>query len=209
MILHCIRHGESVYNAEGRIQGQSDVPLSELGRKQSEAVAAALVGLPIEALYSSPLRRAMETARLIADAVGLEIQTDPRLKEIDAGIFQDKLRSELEQLYPQALARWLSGDPDFVIPGGESRRMLARRGCQALEAIRQAGHDEAAVVGHGRALVVTLQALVDFPPGRKPAALHNGSITSLQFNRHGEAHVLSLNEVGHLRGVGAGGQGDL
>jgi probable phosphoglycerate mutase len=209
LILHCIRHGESIYNAEGRIQGQSDVPLSELGRKQSDAVAAALAGLPIEALYSSPLQRAMETARLIADAVGLEIRTDPRLKEIDAGIFQDKLRSDLEELYPQELARWLSGDPDFVIPGGESRRMLARRGCQALETIRQAGHDETAVVCHGRLLVVTLHRLVDFPPGEKPAALQNGSITRLRFNRDGKVHVLSLNEVAHLSGVGAGGQGDL
>ena len=209
MILHCIRHGESIYNAEGRIQGQSDVPLSKLGRKQSEAVAAALAGSPIEALYSSPLRRAMETARSIADAVGLEIRTDPRLKEIDAGIFQDKLRSDLEKLYPQELARWLSGDPDFVIPGGESRRMLARRGSEALEAIRQAGHDEAAVVCHGRLLVVTLQALVDFPPGQQPKALQNGSITRLQLNCQGKAELLSLNQIDHLRGVGAGGQGDL
>lgn len=209
MILHCIRHGQSVYNAEGRVQGQSDVPLSELGRKQSEAVAAATARMPIEALYSSPLRRAMQTARAVADALGLEIRTDPRLKEVDAGIFQDKLRSDLEQLYPQQLARWLSGDLDFVIPGGESRRMLARRGCQALEAIRQAGHDEAAVVCHGRLLVVTLHRLVDFPAGQQPAALHNGSITTLEFNRDGAAHVLSLGEVAHLRGVGAGGQGDL
>jgi probable phosphoglycerate mutase len=151
----------------------------------------------------------METARTIAERLGFDIRTDPRLKEVDAGIFQDKLRSDLENLYPQELARWLSGDPDFVIPGGESRRMLARRGCAALEAIRQAGHDEAAVVCHGRLLVVTLRALVDFPPGEQPSALQNGSITRLQFNCDGTAQLLSLNEVDHLRGVGAGGQGDL
>ena len=88
MLLYCIRHGESSYNAEGRIQGQSDVPLSELGRRQSEAVAAALAEVPIEAVYASPLRRAMQTARPVAERLNLEIQTDPRLMEVHAGEFQ-------------------------------------------------------------------------------------------------------------------------
>ena len=69
MIVYCIRHGESTYNAEGRIQGQSDVPLSQLGLRQSEAVAAALAGLPVEAIYSSPLERASQTAARVADAL--------------------------------------------------------------------------------------------------------------------------------------------
>jgi len=209
MILYCVRHGESVYNAEGRIQGQSDVPLSELGRQQSRAVAVALSGLPIDAIYASPLRRAMETAKTLAEALGLEIQTEPRLKEIHVGIFQDKLRTDLGRLFPEEFARWTSGDPDFVIPGGESRRELARRGCQAFESIRRAGHGHAAVVSHGRLLVVTLKALVDFPAERPLAALHNGSITTVRLNSDGRAEVVSLNQVDHLSGVGLGGQGDL
>ncbi len=209
MLLYCVRHGESIYNAEGRIQGQSDIPLSELGRRQSEAVAQALAGLPVEAVYSSPLRRAMETAELIAAALGLEIQTDPRLKEINAGIFQDRLRSELAALYPEELARWTSGDPDFVIPGGESRRGLARRGRDGFESIFRSGHGHGVVVAHGRLLSVTLKELVDFAPGQQPFALHNGSITKLAVDGDGRAQILSLNAVDHLRGVGLGGQGDL
>ena len=77
MILYCVRHGESVYNAEGRIQGRLNVPLSELGRRQSAAAAAALASLSADALYASPLRRAMETAEIIADALGLPIQDRP------------------------------------------------------------------------------------------------------------------------------------
>jgi len=209
MILDCVRHGQSTYNAEGRVQGQSDVPLSDFGWRQSEAVARALAGLPIEALYASPLRRAMETARFVADAIDLEIRTEPRLKEINAGIFQDRLRADLERLYPVEFARWLSGDPDFTIPGGESRRALARRGCQALQAIRQAGHEHAAVVSHGRLLLVTLEALAALPEGQPLESLHNGSITKLQFNADGRAHLLSLNEVDHLNDIRTGGQGDL
>ncbi len=134
MFLYCVRHGESTYNAEGRLQGQSDVPrLSPLGRRQSEAAAAALAHLPIEAVYASPLRRAMETAEIIAGLLRLEIRPEPRLKEINVGLFQDKLRSELEGLCPRELDAWLSGDPDYAIPGGESRRQLAQRGREALE----------------------------------------------------------------------------
>lgn len=209
VILHCVRHGESLYNAEGRVQGQSDVPLSELGRRQSEAVARALVSLPVDAIYTSPLRRAVETAEAVAAALGPEIQTDPRLMEINAGIFQDQLRVDLERLYPEAFARWLSGDPDFVIPGGESRRMLARRGRQALEAIRRAGHQQSVVVSHGRLLAVTLEDMATFPPDQQPGSLHNGSITRLRFDGQGRAQVLALNEISHLEGVGTAGQGDL
>jgi probable phosphoglycerate mutase len=104
LLFYCVRHGESASNAAGRIQGQSDVPLSELGHRQSEAVAAALSGLPVAAVYASPLRRAMQTARPVAEELNLEIQTDPRLMEVHAGVFQEKLRSELEELYPEQFA---------------------------------------------------------------------------------------------------------
>ncbi|MFH1268418.1 MAG: histidine phosphatase family protein [Planctomycetota bacterium] len=206
MILYCVRHGESTYNAEGRVQGQSDVPLSERGRRQGEAVAAAMAHLPIDAIYSSPLRRALETARVVAEPLGLEVQTDPRLMEVNAGIFQDKLRSDLERLHPEDFARWTSGDTDFVIPGGESRRVLARRGLEALEAIRRTDHQHVAVVAHGRLLVVTFQALMKFPAD---VALQNGSITRISFDGNARAELLSPNEVDHLSNVGLGGEGDL
>lgn len=209
MILYCVRHGESVYNAEGRIQGQSDVPLSALGRRQSEAVANALAGRPIEAIYSSPLARAMGTAAAIARRLDLEIRTDPRLQEIHAGIFQDRLRSELHGLYPNELARWLAGDPEFVIPGGESRNQLMRRGVAALQGIAGQAHRQAVVVAHGRLLVVALQALVAFPADPPTPSLENGSITTIRFNGDGQAELVAVNQVGHLEGVGLGGGGDL
>src|SRR5688572_13452490 len=136
MILYCVRHGESAFNAEGRIQGQTNVPLSELGRRQSQAVAAALGRLPIEAVFSSPLERALETARPVAEALGLTVRIDERLMEINAGIFQGKVWNEIQAAHPREAQRWLAHDPDFVIPGGESRRSLMTRGRAALEAIR-------------------------------------------------------------------------
>src|SRR5262245_33510136 len=119
MLLYLIRHGQSQFNAERRIQGQFDVRLSPFGEQQSLALAAAFRSLPIDAVYSSPLARAMQTAAPIADALGLTVQTDERLKEINAGVFQGVLWSEIEAHSPDLAARWREQDPDFVIPGGE------------------------------------------------------------------------------------------
>jgi broad specificity phosphatase PhoE len=209
MILYCVRHGQSTYNAEGRIQGQSDVPLSDLGRRQGEAVAAVLAELPIDAIYSSPMRRAMQTAQPSADALRLEIRTDPRLKEIHAGLWEDKLRSEVEQRFPEQIARWRSGDLDLTIPGGESRRDLMRRGRAALDAIFRASHRQVVVFAHGGLLICTLKALLDIPTDQPPFDLLNGSISKLSVGSDGKLRVLWLDQVDHLRQAGLGGDGDL
>ncbi len=212
MLLTFVRHGESAYNAEGRIQGQSDVPLSELGWRQGAATADALAdagaGPPIDALYSSPLRRAMETTEPLAARIGLPIATDPRLMEIAAGVFENRLRTELPDEFPEEYRRWLSGDPDFAIPGGESRRDLMLRGGDFLQAIRRAGHRHAVVVTHGGLLSAALKVLLDIPAHRHPFSLQNGSISRVAWN-DGIVKVLSLNETHHLHAVGLAGSGDL
>lgn len=209
MLLYLIRHGESTHNAEGRIQGQSDAAHSDLGRRQSEAVADALSRLPIDAVYSSPLRRAMETAEAIAKPHGLNVQSDPRLMELHAGVFQDRLRSELADEYPVELNRWLSGDVDFVIPGGESRRQLTARGCEAIRAIAAAGHAQAVVVTHGGLLSVTLPRLLRLSQPLPPFSIKNGSITRLRASADGRFTLLAISETAHLQNVGVSEGGDL
>jgi len=210
MIVYCVRHGESTYNAQGRLQGQSDRPvLSALGRQQSEATARALLGKPIEALFASPLRRAYETAEIIAARLKLEVRTDPRLKEINVGIFQDQLRSDLEKHHPEALREWLSGRPDYAIPGGESRAQLARRGREAFEEIFGLGFEQVVVVAHGGLLVSTIKSLLNIPLENPPLALENCSITTLSRDGDGRVELLGLNQTDHLAEVGRGGPGDL
>jgi probable phosphoglycerate mutase len=209
MLLYLVRHGESTYNAEGRIQGQTDVPLSELGRRQSQAVADALRTQPVDAVYSSPLRRAMETARLIAEPHELSVYADARLMELNVGVFQDRLRSELAETYPLELARWLGGDEDFAIPGGESRRQLAQRGCEALRSIAAAGHCCTVAVTHGGLLSATLRSLLDLPQALPPFSLQNGAISRLTADRDGRFALIALNETEHLKAVGLSHGGDL
>jgi probable phosphoglycerate mutase len=208
MILHCIRHGESTYNAEGRVQGHLDIHLSALGRRQAEAAAQALAGQPIEVVYTSPLQRALETAQIVARTVDAELRIDPRLKEINVGVFQGRLRSEINQLYPNEIALWNSEDPDYVVPGGESRNQLRKRGLAAIHSIVNDGYEQAALVSHGRLLVTTLKALLGIPAQDPPFSLQNGSITTLAID-DSKVELITLDSTDHLRHVGLSGKGDL
>jgi broad specificity phosphatase PhoE len=208
MRIYCVRHGESVYNSEGRIQGQADVPLSELGVRQGEAVAQALRAVAFDAIYSSPLIRAKKTAEILAEHVDVPITFDDRLQEINAGVFQHQRRVDLEKSHPVELERWRSEDLDYAIPGGETRRQLMTRGRESLESIARQGHQHAAVVAHGRLLVVTIKYLVGLSPQDPPISLENGSITTLSHDANG-FKVEQWNRSDHLLNVGLAGKGDL
>ncbi len=209
MILHCVRHGESLYNAEGRLQGHLEVPLSPRGVQQAKATAEALAGQPIEAIYASPLCRARQTAEVIARRLGLPIRFDDRLKEIDVGRLQGRLRKELRGEEAEVLARWASGDPDFRLPGGESRRQVAKRGREAFEAIRRAGHAQVLIVAHGTVLLSTIKLLAGLALEGPPRTLQNASITTLRWPEHGPLQILAIDQVAHLDGLGPAGSGDL
>jgi len=205
MILFCVRHGQTVFNASGRIQGQLDSELSDLGRLQCRAVAEALAAQRIQAVYSSPLKRALDSARAIADRLQLSVQVDPRLMEINAGIFQGLDWPDIDVRYPHEAARWKSADPDYRIPTGESRRDVMHRAQQAFEAIRETGSAMVVVVAHGGLLSAAFKALLGIDARRNPFSLANASISQLLWER--EVKLLSLNRADHLLGLeGSGGE---
>ncbi|MGD9645894.1 MAG: histidine phosphatase family protein [Pirellulales bacterium] len=199
MLLYCIRHGESTYNSEGRIQGQADIPLSPLGRLQSEATSKALQGLPIEAVFSSPLARAAETAAAIGRSLSVPVTLVEDLKEIHAGVFQGLKWSEIEAAHPTLARGWLDQEPDFVIPGGESRRALMHRGRAALETIRRSEHRQVVVVSHGGLLSAAFKALLEIPAERNPFSLYNASINLIAWER--QIKLMAVNRIDHLREV--------
>jgi 2,3-bisphosphoglycerate-dependent phosphoglycerate mutase len=200
MIFYLIRHGESLYNAEGRIQGQSDVALSPLGLLQAEAIAEALASEAIDAVFASPLRRAMQTAEPIACRLGLSIHCDDRLKEIHAGIFQGLLWEEIESKFPDAARPWREQQPGFVIPGGESRRALMERGRAVFESMRETAFRRVAVVSHGGILAAAIKALLRIPAEINPFSFYNASISVLAWNDR--IKLLSINQLEHLRAAG-------
>ncbi len=199
MILYLVRHGESVFNLERRIQGQLNIELSPLGQRQALALAGALESQTFDALYCSPLRRGMETAQPIAERLHLEIKTDDRLKEINAGMFQGLHWEEIERLHPSEAVHWRAQEPDFVIPDGESRRALMQRARAAFEAIRETGARQVLVVSHGGTLAGALKSLLSVPVELNPFAFYNASISRLAWDK--QVKVLSINEIDHLRTI--------
>jgi broad specificity phosphatase PhoE len=120
--LLLVRHGESQWNIEGRYQGWQDPPLSALGRRQAAAVAARLadgVQRPA-AVVSSPLQRASDTAAAIAEACGVPLTLDTRLREICHGEWEGLLRAEVERRWPELLALWRRDPAAVRFPGGET-----------------------------------------------------------------------------------------
>jgi broad specificity phosphatase PhoE len=143
-----VRHGETDDNAADRFQGRLDTPLNARGRAQSAALAEALAGEDVRALYSSPLRRARETAAIIAARLGLEIVFDERLVEADAGDWTGMLAADIIAADAAAYRAWRERAPGFRLPGGESVAEQARRVAAALADVA-AGPLPALVVTHG------------------------------------------------------------
>ena len=153
--LLLIRHGETAWNAEHRIQGRLDVPLSPTGVWQTGRLAQRLAAETIDAVVSSDLARAWMTAMPLADARGLVLLPEPRLRERAFGIFEGKTLDEIAAEHPQEFAAWRARDVDWRIPGGESAAEFIARVLEALHDIAAAYLGRTvAVVSHGGVLDV-------------------------------------------------------
>lgn len=139
------RHGETEWNRTGRWQGHADPPLNEAGRRQAAGLAERLADDGVAAIYSSDLRRASETARVVAERLRLEVVEDPTLREIDVGSWSGLTRAEVQERYPEGFARWLAGE---IGHDGETREQLTVR---VVAAVARIGLTHAG----GRVLVVT------------------------------------------------------
>jgi broad specificity phosphatase PhoE len=133
--LILIRHGETNWNNIGRYQGQADPPLNPRGRQQAAELAENLAGAQLDMLYSSPLRRALETAEIVAERLKIPVYQDARLQEIHQGDWQTRLRSEIETLYPELFQRWEREPWQVTPPGGEHLSQVQGRVYQAVDDI--------------------------------------------------------------------------
>ncbi len=144
------RHGETRENRERRFQGQNDVPLSEAGVEQAHALAAqaAAEDPRIVALYTSPQRRARQTAEIVGAELGLQARVDERLKEVHVGAWEGRLKDDVERDDPEAWAAFRAAGEDFRFPGGESFHEQQERVIEALVDVTQRGELPALLVCH-------------------------------------------------------------
>ncbi len=153
------RHGETNDNREPiRVQGFSDTPLNDTGRRQAAELAERIAARgDVRSLWSSDLSRAHETASVVGRRIGLgEPRLDPRLREANRGRWEGHLFIEIERDDPEGYAAWLRAGPDFRFPGGESLQEQSDRVAAALDDIEATGELPALVVCHGGSIRVML-----------------------------------------------------
>jgi probable phosphoglycerate mutase len=179
-VLYLTRHGETDWNAAGRWQGHTDIPLNGNGQRQALAIGDALWGAGIAAVVASDLSRARETARIAAERLGIAVAyLDPGLRERAFGPFEGLTRDECDRLHPEAWRAWV--EEQRAPPGGEGRAELAARVTAAIgrAADAFASVDGAVlVVTHGGALRAAVGAATDVPP--PPIA--NGAIWRIEWD---------------------------
>ena len=162
--LLLLRHGQSTWNADGRWQGHADPPLSPLGEEQARDAARRLAPGQFSRIVASNLRRARQTAEILAEALGLPVALDPDLREIDVGDWQGLTRAEIDAQAPGALADWSEGRSEST-PGGETRTHLTDRARAALlrAAAAASPGDRVLLVSHG-ALIRNLDRRLGLVP---------------------------------------------
>lgn len=202
-----IRHGESVWNGERRIQGNQDPLLSERGRRQAALLVAGLADrLPtgVRAIYASPLRRAAETAEILSAATGLPVIAEPGFREMVLGRWEGMTVPEIQATYPGAYERWLEDPARHPAPGGETLEAFCTRTVGALERIREERPSaDLVVVAHGG----PIRALLCHVLGLEPRYLYrlkqdNTAISEVEL---GPAirRVVRMNDTHHLAVAGA------
>ncbi|MHB8589061.1 MAG: histidine phosphatase family protein [Candidatus Dormibacteraceae bacterium] len=197
MIL--VRHGQSTWNREHRIQGQLDPPLSDEGRRQAELLGRRLAGGRPTGFYSSDLKRALETSEAISAVIGMDPAPTPALREIYLGEWEGLRTAEIAVRFPQAWARW-DEEPDWdVVPGGEGATRFENRVVAALDAILERHADgDVLVVTHGGVIQVALHRVVGRPSrGLFPFKIQNASISVIEYGK-GRMVIAGANDIGHL-----------
>ncbi|WP_312706771.1 histidine phosphatase family protein [Stenotrophomonas sp.] len=163
------RHGETPWNAEGRYQGQIDIPLSPIGEAQAQALGARLASVDITRAVASPLSRAQLTAQLAlgADRAGM-LQTEPELQEIAHGEWEGLLASEINEKDPSRLKAWREEPDTVLMPGGESLRLVLERSWRGLARAAEGlgEHDTLLVVAHDAVNRVILCKVLGLPISR-------------------------------------------
>jgi broad specificity phosphatase PhoE len=200
-----VRHGVTTLGKEDRFAGATDVPLSDEGREQARHLAHRLRAEKISAVYSSPLGRTLETARILAEPHGLEVQTRDGLREISHGRWEQMTRREVEEKFPDECAQWEKDPYTFAPQGGESGLAVTARALPVLiDLVRQHSACCILIISHKATIRLLLSSLLGFDPRRyrdnldqNPAALN-----IVDFKDPTRARLTLFNDTSHYTKIG-------
>lgn len=206
-LIIAVRHGETDWNAEGRVQGHLNSSLTAAGRAQARAVAQRLAAEPIAAIHCSDLGRAQETARPASETLKLPIHDDARLRERKLGIFEGLTYAEAEKRFPDEYARYRGRDIFVDMHTGESLLAFRARVAAAFSDIGRAHMGETVlVVTHGGVLDLLYRIATDMPLEQaRTFDVENASINRVRWDGH-RLHLLSWGDVSHHSGGSADGE---
>ena len=194
-----IRHGETMWNVDSRIQGHLDISLNDTGRWQAERLGLALKDEPIAAIYASDLSRAHDTALAVSRHTGVPVQAEPGLRERSFGEFEGRTFAEIETELPEQAQRWRQRDPAFTPAGGESRLMLEARVLSvAARLAAQHPGEQIALFAHGGVMDILYRAAtrLDLQAART-WALGNTAVNRLLWSPEGFS-LVGWADVQHL-----------
>jgi probable phosphoglycerate mutase len=201
--LILVRHGETVHNAAGIAQGWNDSALSDVGMGQVARLAERLSALQPHALFSSPIPRAVTTARAIAEATGLEVQLLDDLREMNYGAWEERSFLDVRREDEERYLRWIK-DPDCPCPDGESHHEVLRRMQRAFDIVTSRVDGQPArvvIVSHGTAIRIGATALLEVPVMTAFHLAQDNAAINV-FIRRGKRFVLKLwNDTTHCEGV--------
>lgn len=201
MAYYLIRHGETSWNKDNRIQGWTDISLSEYGLKQAKVLAETLKKIPIRAVYSSDLLRAYQTAQAYENMTGHHAILDPKLREIHFGSWEGKTWQEIIDENKDEYASGLYDDPNNRIHQGESMNMFKKRASSHFfEIVNQHPEGDVVLFTHGgniRMIILeVLNQAIDF---KNHIPIDNASITIIEKNHEGVLEIVKMNDTTHLK----------
>lgn len=202
-IIYLVRHGQTEWNQDKRIQGHTDIPLNERGRKQAIALARRMASVPLELIYTSDLGRSAETARIIASAQPGEVRVSPTpgLRECNYGLWEGLTRTEVARRFPDDWTAWRREEGIGSPTGGEGFLALAERAGRVFDAAAREGRTVLLSSHRGPIRAILCHALGLDQSFRERFLVTNCSVSALEYDPSHRTRLVLLNDTSHLAGV--------
>ncbi|WP_330400797.1 histidine phosphatase family protein [Lacrimispora amygdalina] len=202
MNIYLIRHGQTDWNIQGRIQGSHDIPLNETGLMQAQMLAEGMESKPVKKIFSSTLKRALATAEALSSRQQAEIIPMPQLIEMEFGKWEGLTWEEIEEKYPKEYRHWVLNPSEAAPPGGESQDQIIKRCMEVLHIIveQTGGREDIAVVSHGGILAWLVSVMLGPDVQEESIIVENASITTVHYSPLTEIFtVLERNDTSHIK----------
>lgn len=204
MKIYLIRHGQTDWNLQGRIQGSHDIPLNGTGLKQADCLAQGMKNRPVKKIFCSTLKRALTTAEVLGTIQNAQIFKKRQLIEVEFGEWEGLTWDEIKKNYPKEYCYWSLHPDESAPPGGERQSEILDRCRQVVKDIinETRGREDVAVVSHGATLAHLLTCMLRPNSLEESIIVENASITTVNYQPlTGDFMLLERNDTAHLTGT--------